>query len=286
MPPPISAAAPHELMPALRLLFGDPLAASAPDFDAGGLLVARDGGTVCGAVLAQTMPGALGAIHPPTADSPDVEDSLVVAALGRLRAGGAKVCQAFAAGSLPAALLRNGFRHVTQLVTFRRRTDPERDLLSPAEWPDGARYHPDLRDRFASTLLATQTDALDCPELDAARTSDEVVAGFALPARFWPWHFLAYDAGRAAGLALVEPGDGVLSVAYLGVVPGVRGRGFGGRLLRRVLHDAAEGRFAAVELSVDARNEPALRLYRRHGFTETERRDVLLADLGQLPIFD
>lgn len=273
----VSPAAPHELMSALRLLFGDAPAESA---DPRGLFVARDGPRVCGAILAQAMPGALGVIRPPRAEVPEAEDALVRAACEWLRAGGVKVCQAFAPAD---ALLRNGFRHVTQLVFLRRAIDPDRDRMSPAEWLDGTRYHPELRERFVEALLATQAGTLDCPELDLARTPEEVVAGFDLPDGFSPWHFRAYIDGRAAGLTLTEPGGGGLELTYVGVVPDARGRGLGGRLLRRILHEAACAGFGTVELSVDVRNEPALRLYRRHGFAETDRREVLLVHLTSGP---
>lgn len=276
MPFSVSPAAPHELMPALRWLSA--AHAPAPPATPAGVFVARDGGAVCGAVLAEAMPGALGVVHPPRAATPDAEDALVRAACDDLRAGRVKVCQAFAAA---AALLRNGFRPVTQLVFLRRGVYPDRDRLGADEWLDGTRYHPDLREQFAGALLATHAGTLDCPELDRGRTPEEVVAGFALPAGFWPWHFRGYAGGRVAGLTLAEPRGGVLELTYLGVVPDARGRGFGGRLLRRVLHQAAGGGFGAVELSVDERNEPALRLYRRHGFGETDRREVLLAQLAE-----
>lgn len=279
----VSPAAPHELMPALRALFGD---APAVPADPRGLLVARDGAKVCGAVLAQTAPGALGVIRPPRAETPEAEDALVRGACDELRSHGVKVCQAFASpAELPgtAPLLRNGFRHVTQLVFLRRAVHPDRDRLTAGEWLDGTRYFPELRDQFAEALLATQTGTLDCPELDLARTPEEVVAGFDLPGGFSPWHFRAYAGGRAVGLTLTEPSAGGLEVVYLGVVPDARGRGWGDRLLRQVLHEAARGGIPAVGLSVDARNEPALRLYRRHGFAETDRREVFLAHLANNP---
>jgi ribosomal protein S18 acetylase RimI-like enzyme len=40
---------------------------------------------------------------------------------------------------------------------------------------------------------------------------------------------------------------------------------------------AARYGYRTVSISVDARNEPALRLYRRHRFEETGRQEVFLA---------
>jgi ribosomal protein S18 acetylase RimI-like enzyme len=55
----------------------------------------------------------------------------------------------------------------------------------------------------------------------------------------------------------------------LAVLPTARGRGIATELLARLLAEAGAAR-VAVELHVDAEN-PAERLYRRNGFTETAR---------------
>ncbi|MBK7949178.1 MAG: GNAT family N-acetyltransferase [Deltaproteobacteria bacterium] len=55
----------------------------------------------------------------------------------------------------------------------------------------------------------------------------------------------------------------------IGVLPGHRGKGVGGRLLDALL-GACRNRFRAIVLSVRADN-PAARLYRRIGFEEVAR---------------
>lgn len=283
-------------MAALRLLFGH---RSGPDgdrraeqcrdsltsgaHDPAGLFVARDaGGRVSGAVLAQAMPGALGVAWPPRAGSPETADALVRAACDWLRSRGVKVCQAFAsADELPdmAPLERNGFRHVTQLAFLRRNLDPDADRLRAADQLEGYFYLPALRDQFVVALLATHERTLDCPELEGSRTAEEVVAGFDFPDRSSGQHFVVEVDGTPAGISITDVSpDGVFGINYLGLIPAVRGRGIGGKLLRKVLY---EGSLVAsvAEVSVDARNEPALRLYRRHGFAETDRREVFLAHL-------
>jgi ribosomal-protein-alanine N-acetyltransferase len=52
------------------------------------------------------------------------------------------------------------------------------------------------------------------------------------------------------------------------VVPGHRGQGLGDVLLGELLRRAADGGAASVMLEVRADNEPARRLYERHGFEE------------------
>ncbi len=56
----------------------------------------------------------------------------------------------------------------------------------------------------------------------------------------------------------------------MAVRPGYRGRGIGDRLLATTL-EASIGAYEIVELSVTSTNEPALRLYRKHGFVERGR---------------
>jgi ribosomal protein S18 acetylase RimI-like enzyme len=284
-------------MPALRVLFGrrnSPErdrriehcrnAIASGNHDPTGLFVTQDAtGRITGAAMAQAMPGALGVMCAPHGESPQIEDTLTKAACDWLRGRGVKLCQAFATtDEMPdmARLKRAGFRHTTQLIFMRHEVDPHQDRRAPGDWLDGVMYHPDFRSHFATTLLATHEKTLDCPELNGVRTAEEIVDGFTLPEKVSSWLFLARVDGKAVGLWQAEPGEGILTLMYLGVVPAARGHGIGAALLRDVLNDAAGGNFPAVELSVDARNEPALRLYRRNRFAETDRREVLIAQWG------
>src|SRR5690606_31095561 len=124
--------------------------------DPAGVFVVRDGGLVCGAVLAQALGGALGVLWPPQAESAADAEGLAAAACDWLRPRGVKVCQAFAARDdrpALASLERHGFRRVTQLVFLRRPLDPSRDRPHPDDWLDGVSYHPGVHDRFAAVLV-------------------------------------------------------------------------------------------------------------------------------------
>src|SRR5207245_3540110 len=87
----------------------------------------------------------------------------------------------------------------------------------------------------------------------------------------------AYDETGNVGAALYrlfkesEPGYGFvdeqtpeLSIA---VVPSRRGKGFGDELLSALLEQARKDGFTQISLSVEPDN-PALRLYERHGFSK------------------
>jgi ribosomal protein S18 acetylase RimI-like enzyme len=63
---------------------------------------------------------------------------------------------------------------------------------------------------------------------------------------------------------------------YLGVVPEARGQGLGRELVNKALWEARAADAPQLTLSVDARNQPALNLYRSMGFEEYDRREVFL----------
>ena len=58
-------------------------------------------------------------------------------------------------------------------------------------------------------------------------------------------------------------------VQTLAVAPAAQGAGLGGRLLRALLQEADRRGQRTVSLEVRADNEPAQRLYARHGFSRT-----------------
>jgi ribosomal protein S18 acetylase RimI-like enzyme len=68
----------------------------------------------------------------------------------------------------------------------------------------------------------------------------------------------------------------VAELAYLGLVPAARGRGLGRPLVRFALGRAEAAAAEWVTLSADVRNDPALKLYRAHGFREYDRQHVYL----------
>ena len=254
----------------------------AGEFDAAGLFTAIAEGDVIGVMLAQPLAGALGLAWPPRFEpgAEQVADALTTATCGWLRERGVRVCQAFGAPDDRddfAPLLRHGFRRVTQVADMRRELDP----FTPHE-PAAVELVPfDANpDAFTATLLLTYAGSLDAPELTGDRTHAEVVAGLRGNGLIGSdWWFLATRENDPVGVVMWEPSTdaGAMEVSYLGLVPAARGRGLGDELVRRSLAFAAGRGFDTLTLSVDVRNEPALRLYRRHGFRDLDRRDVYLA---------
>jgi GNAT superfamily N-acetyltransferase len=82
---------------------------------------------------------------------------------------------------------------------------------------------------------------------------------------------------REPGFGFVDEATPELTIA---VVPSRRGRGYGDQLLTALLAQARKDGFAAVSLSVEPDN-PALKLYERHGFRKVGERGgawVMLAE--------
>ena len=259
------------------------------EFDLAGLFVARDRpGQICGAMLVQVLPGALGLAWPPRAfsstDRRYLEDELTAVACGWLRSQGVKVCQVFGIGADRedfAALERHGFRYITEVTHLRREINTTQDRFNPVGTPlEFEPFDPNARERIASILLGTYEGSQDCPELTGARTAEELLSGFSgLITPLPRWWFLARHGGEPVGVILFEVGTepAVLELNYVGLIPDVRGRGWSSWMVRFALGFAAAEGSSAVTLSVDTRNEPARRLYARHGFREYDRRKVYLA---------
>ncbi len=296
-------ARPEERAAALRLLFRDLTSEErerrvgsalglidSGELDPEGLFVERGPAGLAGVLVCLPVPGASALFWPPRsvddADAQAREDRLLQRGLRRARDRGAKLAQSLLSpeeAPMAASLERNGFRHVTRLWYLAH------DLELPAARPatpfrlDYLPYREDRPSEFHRTLLRTYEGTLDCPEVSGVRTIEEVIAGHRAQGRFDPdrW-WLARDGGRPAGVLLLTeaPESGAVDVSYVGVVPEARRRGFGRALLLKALFEAKAGGAGRVTLSVDARNDPALHLYRGLGFAPYDRREVYLAIWG------
>jgi ribosomal protein S18 acetylase RimI-like enzyme len=299
-PPAIAPARPHQLEAAFRLIFQylapserETRVANAlhlvrqGELDPDGVLVAATGGEPVGAVVCLPVPGASGLIWPPGAvEGPGraaAEDALVSRATAWLRQRGAKLGQCLlTADEAPLAgpLLRNGFAHVTALWYMQHHL-----TAAPVVPPRGQLRHVpynQLSDPaiFHETLIHTYQGTQDCPEITGLRSADEIIAGHRAQGKHDPARWLlALAAGRPVGVLLLceMPEWAAWDVAYVGVVPGERGRGHGREMMEKALAVARADGVARLTLSVDARNDPAWRLYTGLGFEPHDRRDVFLA---------
>jgi ribosomal protein S18 acetylase RimI-like enzyme len=255
------------------------------NLDAEGILVVRQGGELCGAMVAMPLPGAGGLVWLPwVVEGPlrqAQEDQLVETASSWLRRRGAKVIQAFLRAeetSRAGPLLRGGFQHVTRLRYLRHSLAEavNSQPSAPARYQTFGSCDPAV---FRQTLLRTYEGTLDCPELNGVRTVEEILAGHQAqglyrPDRWW----LAFDEKQPIGVLLtteVFGGQG-WDLSYVGVVPERRGRGWGRRLVQLALAEARAAGAPALVVAVDARNLPAWKLYTGLDFEPGEEREVYL----------
>ena len=81
--------------------------------------------------------------------------------------------------------------------------------------------------------------------------------------------FMAIVSGLAAGtVALIPSGEGTLELTKMAVSPEFQGMGVGDKLMLRCIHYARDRGTATVFLESHTKLQPALNLYRKHGFVE------------------
>lgn len=263
------------------------------ELDLSGVWVARRRGRVVGAMLTQHLAGRAAAVWAPevtiTWGRAAMAAALVRSALDDLAARGVRIAQALLDETAPRQagddLRRGGIPRVTELVYMTRDTALPLEVpeaVPPLQWRT---FDTEIAGEFRNVLEATYSASLDMPELEGARTLDDVLASHRAAGRFDPsrW-WLAHvpgepDAAMVLLLASQLPGREAWEIAYLGLTPPARSRGLGRAAIAHALTQARP--YAArLELAVDTRNLPAARLYRSTGFTTYDRRTVHLAVLG------
>jgi mycothiol synthase len=254
------------------------------ELDPQGIFVLRGPTALRGVLVCLPVPGRSALVWPPATVEERreaMEDALLRHAMTWLRQRGVKLAQTLLAPEesfLAAPLLRNGFSAITHLGYLRHDLNlPSHGLHLPAR----LKYHPFADDAlFRQTLRLTYEDTLDCPEVNGVRSIDEVLEGHrtqgAFDAERW---WLVDDGEKPVGVLMMTemPESGEWELAYMGVTPEARRRGFGREMLLYALRAARTNDAPAVTLSVDARNQPAWDLYRSLGFEVYDRRLVYLA---------
>ncbi len=87
------------------------------------------------------------------------------------------------------------------------------------------------------------------------------------------WYVVAEDeSGEPAGYGGLRVVDGTADIQTIAVAPAHQRHGLGTTLLGALVDEARRRRATEVLLDVRADNEPALALYRRHGFDRIARR--------------
>jgi ribosomal protein S18 acetylase RimI-like enzyme len=176
------------------------------------------------------------------------------------------------------SLSEEGFTSMTQLVYL---VDELTQEFVPHKggslsW---SAFEPEAEPRLARLLERTYVGTLDCPWLDRLRTTADVLAGYRAVGKFDPslWK-IARNRGEDVGCVLVNVHPDVwhAEVVYLGLVPEVRGRGWGRELVECARRLALQAGCRRMVLAVDDANEPAKRLYAKCGMVEFARRVLWL----------
>ncbi len=219
---------------------------------------------------------------------------MVRTALDGLRTLGFRLAQAVldesAGGRGALDLTRGGMPHVTELVYLERPTAPplqEWTSTGQLARPPAPRqliwspFAPTREAEFRFYLEATYASSLDLPELEGSRSLDDILAGHRATGRFvaerWRLGRVPGEPDAAVVLLLSEiPNRDVWEVVYLGLTGPARGRGIGRAAIAHAL-ELARPHAARLELAVDVRNLPAIRLYESAGFVAFDRRAVHLA---------
>ncbi len=263
------------------------------ELDLSGLWVAQiRSGRIIGALMTQRLAGKTAAVWPPEVRPSwrraALAAALVQAALGDLAARGYRLAQAAldeSAGPHAARdLIRGGMPRVTELLYLERDTatplPPPEALAVDFDWRP---FDASIEAEFHEVLQATYEGSLDMPELEGARGLDDILAGHQASGLFVPgrWRLGRVPGEPEAAAVLLmagAPGRDVWEVVYLGLTPAARGRGLGRAAIRHAL-GLARGHASYLDLAVDLRNTPAVRLYRSCGFVPRDHRSVHLAIL-------
>lgn len=257
------------------------------ELDPQGLFIVRGPAGLCGALLCLPVPGGSALVWPPGVMGhwrAEIEDALLRYACAWLRQRGVKLAQTLLAPEemfLGFPLERHGFKLVTRLWYMRHDLNLPVDCLNV---PSRLNYQAFADDAlFRQTLLRSYEGTLDCPEVNGVRGIDEVIEGHRAQGAFDPerWWVVCEEGNPVGVLMMTEiPESGDWELAYMGLAPEARRRGFGREMLLHALCEARAAEAPAVTLSVDARNQPAWNLYRSLGFEPYDQRVVYLAIFG------
>jgi mycothiol synthase len=239
-----------------------------------------------GAVWAQPQAGGVAAIWPPQWNNvrPPKPDPLLTALLASPALGGFRVAQSLLPdATVPEAvsLLGCGFQIAAELkyLSAAARSDLPRRFKALRFVP----YSAERREALAKVVERTYVGSLDCPVLEGMRPISDVLDEYEAVGAYRPelWLFAECDEGEVGCLLLADhPDQNQLELLYMGLIPEVRGRGWGEELAREALRQAARLRRERIVAAVDARNVPAVELYRRNGYETWDTRTAMVKKLG------
>jgi ribosomal protein S18 acetylase RimI-like enzyme len=267
-----------------------------------GLLEARRGGRIVGASWGQVMPGRtalLWAAQLVPKESESTALRLHEAIERRFDEHGVCLAQASLADkpTLSEARLRaSGYRHLADIRYLASALD---DLDEFSADKDAARqvdgeeselgfeaYHQGNHARLAEIVERTYRQSLDCPALDGLRNIEDVLEGYRHTGEFdaQRWMIVRHGARDVGCLLLADhPQQNQWELVYMGLLPEFRGKQWGLAVTRHAQRLAGAAGRQRLVLAVDAKNTPAMSMYRAAGFVSWDRRRVFLKVLRKAP---
>jgi len=257
---------------------------SSGDVPPEGLLEARRGGRLVGALFSQAQGGRSAVVWPPriVSGEPAATAGQLLAAASELLAHQG-VCAAHAlletvTEADDVALRASGFEPLAELIYLMSLEE-----TFPRERPVGAidfePYCPANHDRLVRVVEATYERTLDCPQLDGVRDTENVLAGYRATGTFDPARWLIVQhQGQDVGCLLLadHPQDESWELVYMGLIVSARGRGWGRHIARYAQWLTSQAGRPRLVVAVDAANAPATRMYLAVGFQVCDRRSVYL----------
>lgn len=186
-------------------------------------------------------------------------------------------------------LIRNGFGHLADLrYLCRALKDPLPE--PPSISFDVHSYEPSSAEshrRFVTLLEQTYSGTLDCPGLNGLRSAEDMLDSHRLAGEFHStlWKIYSVDSEDVGVLLFSSHSEqNAWEVAYVGVSPAYRGKGYSRAMLLCGLAEAFEQDCDSVFLAVDAQNHYAGKVYSDLGFEELAVRSVHVHS-GKQPSF-
>jgi ribosomal protein S18 acetylase RimI-like enzyme len=247
-----------------------------------GLLGAYRDGQLAGSVFFQILPGKSAQVWLPCLVENEAEDTAIeliraaVASLERCRVQMAQIILDCVGAEDEKILRKGGFAYLADLLYLACPEDnfPKPPLVSPLEFEA---YTTQYLDRMKQIVGATYQATLDCPNLNNVRPLDDILEGYRAAGVFSEnlWLFVKYENCDVGCLLLADhPQFENMELAYMGVMPSFRGRGWGADIARHAQWIAGRAGRRRLVLAVDASNRPAVAMYAAAGFQTWDRRLV------------
>ena len=127
-----------------------------------------------------------------------------------------------------------------------------------------------VRQCFADVARRFELTPENCPSHPSNSTVEKIQDDIARGVSF----FLKIDMGIPAGCVGLEKADeNTCYIVRLGVLPGRRGRGFGGQLLEKAVSKAKDSGAKTVSAGIIARDSELKNWYEKKGFVESETKE-------------